>query len=179
MPYSGRAVANYFLILAAEDGKKITPLKIQKLLYYAHGWYLARYGESLVAEGFQAWPWGPVSPDVYDAFKKFGSKPITELATHIIDIEDDPGYARAVVPPPPESDTRTRKHIKMLWKAYKSLTAGQLSEATHRPGTPWSMVTNGGEIKNLKLQIDNSVIKDYFRPIFEKNLATIKNKQTL
>ena len=43
MGYSAKAVANYFL---SKYGRKkgITPLKIQKLVYIAHGWHMACHG---------------------------------------------------------------------------------------------------------------------------------------
>jgi uncharacterized phage-associated protein len=77
MAYDGRAVANYFLSLAAAEGKLLTHLKLQKLLYYAHGRHLALSGEPLVESGFEAWPYGPVAPDVFSCFRVFGRNPIT------------------------------------------------------------------------------------------------------
>ena len=46
--YSAKEIANYFLELSAK--KDISPLKIQKLVYIAHGWHLALYGEPLVQD---------------------------------------------------------------------------------------------------------------------------------
>ena len=40
----------------------ITHLKLQKLLYFCYGCYLARTGEELFAEPLEAWPKGPVEP---------------------------------------------------------------------------------------------------------------------
>ena len=37
-----KAVANYFLEKAEQEGKPITPLQIQKLVYIAYGWYLLK-----------------------------------------------------------------------------------------------------------------------------------------
>lgn len=52
--YSAKEIANYFLELSAK--KDISPLKIQKLVYIAHGWHLALYGEPLVQDELaEAW----------------------------------------------------------------------------------------------------------------------------
>lgn len=68
-------VANYFLRLdyadSASDG--ISNLKIQKLVYYAYGFYAAlNDGAKLFDEGFEAWAHGPVVPDLYHKYKDYG-----------------------------------------------------------------------------------------------------------
>ena len=84
MEYSAKAIANYFLELAAKHGEKVTPLKIQKLVYIAHGWHLALYEKPLVYDEFaEAWEYGPVFPSIYHEFKHFGGAPIAEPATDI------------------------------------------------------------------------------------------------
>ena len=60
-PYSAKAVANTLLSRSKELGiNDITPMKLQKLIYYAHGWLLAFLGTALIKEGVQAWKYGPV-----------------------------------------------------------------------------------------------------------------------
>jgi uncharacterized phage-associated protein len=67
-------VANYFLSKTIdEEDSKITNLKLQKLLYYAQGFHLALFDKELFNENIEAWMHGPVSPDAYQEFKKFGA----------------------------------------------------------------------------------------------------------
>lgn len=71
-------IAKYFLIRAEKDGVLISPLKMQKLVYYAYVIYLLRKRgkKKLFIEGIQAWPAGPVVPSLYGELKKYGSMPI-------------------------------------------------------------------------------------------------------
>jgi len=74
-------VANYFIGLANETGSFISNLKLQKLVYYAQAWYLALYNTPLFEEDFEAWVHGPVIPELYQKYKKFGWHPIEEEVT--------------------------------------------------------------------------------------------------
>lgn len=66
-------IANWFLAsIDREAGDSITPLKLQKLVYYAQAWSLALRGESLFEEDFQAWAHGPVVESVYQAYRSHG-----------------------------------------------------------------------------------------------------------
>jgi uncharacterized phage-associated protein len=169
MVYDGRAVANHILELARQDGRQLTHMKLQKLLYYAHGWHLAFFGgEPLVAEGFQAWQYGPVSPNVYDSFRKFGAKPIDEPAARVVTSADRPGFALLPIPPIPDGDRPTVRHIGKVYDAYKEYAAERLSAATHAPGTPWTQVKEKYPDNDVKVHIDNSRIEGYFRGLIEK-----------
>ncbi|KAF5089782.1 hypothetical protein DSECCO2_25580 [anaerobic digester metagenome] len=67
-------VAQY--ILAKQDidaGDTISNMKLQKLVYYAQGFCLAMTGEPLFDEEIHAWEHGPVSPDLYHAYKTYGA----------------------------------------------------------------------------------------------------------
>ena len=76
-PYDSRAVANSILHNANETGKKLTPMQLIKLVYVANGWSLALLNRPLISEQIQAWQYGPVIPNVYRAFNRFGSAAIT------------------------------------------------------------------------------------------------------
>jgi uncharacterized phage-associated protein len=70
-------VAKYFLHkLLYEDESSITPLKLQKLCYYAQAWSLVWDNDKLFDEDFQAWAHGPANPDLYDMYRGYGSREI-------------------------------------------------------------------------------------------------------
>ena len=54
----------------------ITPLALQKLLYYAQAFFHAIFGDELFIDDCQAWAYGPVYPDVYYRYKPYGYDPI-------------------------------------------------------------------------------------------------------
>src|SRR4051812_39910789 len=89
MPYPAAAIANEFLRLAKEDKAQISPLKLQKLVYFAHGWYLALAGKPLIEERVQAWQFGPVIPTLYREFKRYGNSPIASPAMREDWIDED------------------------------------------------------------------------------------------
>lgn len=57
-----RQVTKYLL----DNYDELSTMKLQKLCYFIQGYYLAiNNGEPLFNEDFQAWRYGPVSPDLY------------------------------------------------------------------------------------------------------------------
>ena len=71
-------VADYFLLDAAERGERIRHMKLQKLCYYAQGFYVALYDRPMFKEPLYAWQYGPLAPDLWRRFRRFKGKPIPE-----------------------------------------------------------------------------------------------------
>lgn len=65
-----------------EKLEEVTPLMLQKLLYFIQGIHSALYGRPVFTEDCRAWVHGPVYPEVYDLFRDFKYNPI-----------DDPRFA--------------------------------------------------------------------------------------
>ena len=129
-------VANAVLDAAWERGLSVSPMQLQKLLYFCQGWNLEVRGQPLVSDNFHAWQYGPVHPYVYNAFKHFGSAAIDEP------IMFDGGAISANLSP------EERRLIGEVVSIYGRLSGPQMSHLTHAPGTPWYEVWNGGVGKN-------------------------------
>lgn len=61
-----------------EKLEEITPLMLQKLLYFIQGIYSALYGKPIFSEDCRAWIHGPVYPEVYELFRDFKYNPIED-----------------------------------------------------------------------------------------------------
>lgn len=136
MPHEPKSIANYFIELAAADGKKLTPLKLIKLVYLAHGWHLGLTGQPLINEPPEAWRFGPVIPSLYHALKHYGNEPITGKITDY-QLTPGPDFNLEYVVVLPPAEPAIRDFLADVWKAYGHLSALQLSALTHQPGTPW------------------------------------------
>lgn len=71
-----------YLLSQCED---ITPLALQKALYYIQGFYYAFYGKFLFTEDCEAWMHGPVYRDIYFRYRDYKFDPI-ECCNKIDDI---------------------------------------------------------------------------------------------
>lgn len=61
-----------------EKLEEVTPLMLQKLLYFIQGVYSALYGMPIFEEDCRAWLHGPVYPEVYELFRDFKYNPIDD-----------------------------------------------------------------------------------------------------
>ena len=70
---SPKAIARWFVNRADRDsGEAITPLKVQKLVYYSQAWFLANFDRPLFKDDLEAWAHGPVHRGVYEKYRDSG-----------------------------------------------------------------------------------------------------------
>lgn len=69
--------------------EEVTPLMLQKLLYFIQGVSYARNGRAMFSENCQAWVHGPVYPEVYNMFRDFKYNPIEDARFAIFDGTED------------------------------------------------------------------------------------------
>lgn len=64
-------MARYIGISLLSRGLSVSPLKLQKTLYYTQSWYMVFFGKenTLFPENPQAWVNGPVYPCIYQEYK--------------------------------------------------------------------------------------------------------------
>jgi uncharacterized phage-associated protein len=133
--HNPKSIANFFLDLAASKGISLTPMKLQKLVYYAHGWFAGYTGQPLINESVEAWQYGPVIPSLYHEFKGYGSGPVKRKATDLATDSDE--FEIREVPPP--QDAGIRSFLEKIWASYGGYSAVQLSEMTHAADGPWDI----------------------------------------
>lgn len=128
MKASAQNLCNNVLMRAHKEKIQVTPMKLQKLLYYICVMYVKETGSFPILERFEVWKYGPVIPSVYTEFKPFGSAPIDGFALNakgkamIIDEDVNPVI---------------KKCINYIWNKYKHYSGIELAEKTHQKGSGW------------------------------------------
>jgi uncharacterized phage-associated protein len=157
-PSDPRAIANLLLQEARSRGYEVSNLKLQKLLFLCHAFYLVDTGRPLVRGRFEAWQYGPVHREAYDAFKRFQATPITEDANKF-----DP-VTGALKPLALPTDRLVLDVIRKVVEFYGGKSPGELVELTHAHDGPWDhVVTAAATNANIGLKISDEVIVKRFK----------------
>lgn len=149
MAHKAIAIANEIIQRGINAGDPKTSMHLHKILYFAQGWSLALNDEPIFREPIQAWQYGPVVPEVYQATKHWGADPITQPLAQSgnEDLTED------------EKDV-----IEYVWESYKGWTAGQLVSGTHNEG-PWREFYDPKK-RGVVIPLDK--IRLYFNGLYEK-----------
>jgi uncharacterized phage-associated protein len=134
MPSDVRQIANAVLDAADRAGFPLTNMSLNKIVYFAHAWHLARYSEPLIDSLFEAWQYGPVHPQLYRQLKHFGEAPISTRLTRI-DL-----HTGADVPVEVHLSETQIETIEQITLFYGRFPAWKLVEFSHRSGAPWDCV---------------------------------------
>ena len=126
------------------SGWAVSNLQLQKILYLAHMLHLGRFEKPLINDGFQAWEYGPVAPNLYHRVKGFGSQPIQKI------IFWEKGAEKG-------STQFDLLHETMT--AMKGLTGAQLVSLTHWEKGAWYQTYRGGK-RGIPMP-DNLIMKEY------------------
>ena len=157
--YDAATIANKFIALAKQDDIIVTNMKLQKLVYIAHGYCLAILSRPLISNDVHAFEFGPVIPTLYNRLKKYGSKPIEDsMQTDSPDLAEN-GLADTIV--------------SRVWDAYKNLDALKLSAITHESDTPWEETWQTDKYGI----IPPDVIKGHYKQLLDER-AEIKPQST-
>lgn len=130
---------------------KFELLKSMKLVYIAHGFFLATSVKSFVGKDqFQAWPYGPVLPDLYRAYK------------------DNPAFLETVSE---ISDGPERTLLDKVCSIYGEVSAYDLVALTHKIGSPWYESYERGfnviiSDESIKVHYE-SLIETYYKDEFK------------
>jgi uncharacterized phage-associated protein len=131
MPAWSPEVANEFIRLAANQGRPLDQIQLQKLVYIAHGWCLALHGQPLTGDRPEAWDFGPVYRRLADALALHGLGPVTDQICV-------PEEVRT------ELEVVERDLIARIYQDYSRFSGSQLSNLTRRGNAPWAQIYAGG-----------------------------------
>jgi len=136
--YSALDIANYFLHKAQEateeDHELISNLKLQKLVYYAQGLFMAVYKKKLFSDKIEAWAYGPVVPDLYHHCKAHDSK----------GIRADKNFDPLTI------DENTKMFLDEIYEAFGQYSAIRLMNLSHSDQC-WKEAGIGNEISCVSM----------------------------
>lgn len=133
--------------IAAKYPGEVSPMKLQKLMYYCYAWQLVAGSKKFDAI-FEAWTHGPVEPEIYEEYKSFGRNPVTILKAPVLN----------------------EPLLEFILESYAVYSAIELSKTTHLE-SPWKKYKDiGGVIP------DEELIAYYNQQVFAKNFPLEKGK---
>ena len=142
--YTANQVADAIIAFGNDHGDYVSNLRLQRLLYYMQGWYLADHEEPLFDDRIEAWLNGPVVPTVFRRFKPFAHRPLEVPVTY-----DD-------IPP------ALLEQVQDIWEGYGHLSSYDM-ERMSMSEPPWRNARGGvsnGEACENPLSLDD--VKEYF-----------------
>jgi uncharacterized phage-associated protein len=113
-------VADWIVRFRLEAAAPVDPMSLQKLMFYAQAFRLARHGKPLFEDGFEAWRDGPVLPRVWRHYKE-NSVPV---------ILPKKGDVKAPI------DSAIEGELHDTVRFFSRMTPFWLSDATHNE-EPW------------------------------------------
>ena len=154
------SAANYIISRSLE----ITPLALQKLLYFSQAFHKIFMGSFIFEEDCEAWVHGPVYRDIYFKYKDHGYNPIEDRNTRFecFDLS--------------ESEREVTDAVISYFGCY----SGKILEAMTHMELPWREARSGlGENEGSERIIQKDRIENYFNQVFQKykmlNLSDIKD----
>lgn len=135
---------------------EVTPLALQKLLYFVQGLYYSKYNIPLFENNCQAWVHGPVYAEIYRLFSNFRYDPI-----------DDPRF-ELLKGKSTDLDDKEREVIDLVVNTF-GLYGGKILEGITHLENPWNDAREGySENEPSQEEISKQAIKDYFIDVRKK-----------
>lgn len=136
-----------------EKAEEITPLALQKMLYYIQAIFMVNYDRPLFSEECQAWMHGPVYEEVYEMFKSFKYNPIEDKRFIIFKDRFQ------------KLSDEEREVIDMVINSFGMYSGKTLERITHNEA-PWADAYDDDNVYGYTNEpIANDAIKNYFKTV--------------
>ncbi len=131
--------AKFIVLYLAKNGLSVTPLKLQKVLYYIQAWHLVNFNKHpLFVDEPQAWVNGPVYRQVYDMFKSIPLYKNIRRGTGIDQNGDHYIEAKKVI----KLNVEQWEYIDAAVKHFGMMSEEKLVFMTHSED-PWNIARTG------------------------------------
>jgi uncharacterized phage-associated protein len=156
--YEARKICNLLISRSDEHKHPLTNLRINKLLYFVHGWGLTRNSQGFVRNHFLAWTFGPIVKPVFDEFKLYGDRMIDQPAQYL-----DYATGKYKVIPYNDISPHDIEIIMRVFLEYDRYSTYELVDMTHEPNGPWDIIFKElAKERRLNQRIPNDLIRDHF-----------------
>jgi len=136
-------IANNIIYDAKKHNTQVSPMKMQKLLYFIYKKHLKDTGVPLFDEYFEVWERGPVLPSVFHEFKSSSKQNINDYV-----------YTTSKgVPIVSKDHDRVYDAINYVLNKYRWHSATELSDLTHKDDTAWTKAFDRSELYLLDDEI--------------------------
>jgi len=119
--YDALQVANWFIKRFRAEERSVSIMTLLKLVYLAHAWYLEIFKAPLFRNRIEAWKYGPVIPDVYNAFRAQG-----------VEVNQETAQVKQA-----QFKNEHEHVLNEVFRIYGHMSPFKLSDLTHEPGGPW------------------------------------------
>lgn len=159
LPLNVMDVARYTVNYSNKKDYGISNLKLQKVLYFIQAFFLIQEKVPCFSEEIQAWAFGPVVAEVYEAFECSGSCDIPYIKTYRIFRDrglfslEKYEFDDSIIP------GAAKRKIDRVVNRFSGYTATDLTEITMRQD-PWKNAYVPGE--------QNEITTESIRKYFEK-----------
>ena len=143
---------------------EVTPLALQKMLYFVQGIYLALNGKPLFSEDCQAWVHGPAYEAVYEMFKNFKYNPIEDSRFAMFKNRFQ------------ELSEEEKRVIDLVTESFGMYSGKVLEQITHNEA-PWWEARRGYLLDEpSSVVITKEAIREYFLCVKEEyGLETVED----
>lgn len=146
-----------------ERANEVTPLALQKLLYFIQGIYMVVSNKPMYEEDCFAWMHGPVYENVYSAFKTFRYDPIDDNRFVILKNRFQ------------KLEKEEKRIIDLVIDTFGMYSGKTLERITHKED-PWVIAREGySPLERSHVTIEKKRIKQYFEKVGKEfELGTVE-----
>lgn len=154
--YSVWDVSHYIIRYSNERDYGVSNLKLQKLLYFVQAFFLINDHLPCFAEQIEAWDFGPVVPEIFEEYERYGGLDIPAITYHVRFAENLWDSERIYYDNSVITD-KDKEMIRAVVDEFASFSATELVKLTLLQD-PWI----NAYASACKMEIKPDAIKEYF-----------------